>query len=196
VEPSIFNNDLLVHSFPIPLLAYELLEIELANTSEEDITEEKVQKMYRDILIKACGVVQPKRADLEEFLNRTDKVLKQLAKGAGKAATNTEVKKSLGFSSHFYKFIDKLDIPSLILNCTGFDYQKAKYLYCEVDRDAAMQIVSCYIDRIQQDHKIMLESAVYGFGGDMGEGSGTETEVDLSTGAGSKDMFSAINKKQ
>ena len=196
-EHSIFYKAATECRFAIPLIAYEEIEVGLQNM-EEETTEEALFSMYSFVMVKWCKVEKPTNENLQYFTTTVSKVMQEAAE-AVKEQESAEAKPTKrGFASNFYKALSKLDMASMLINATGFDYKKAEYLYCEVDRLVALGVIRLYMDRLQHDHSIMLESAVYGFGGDMGEGNSNdtiETEIDLVSGKGASNMFKAMNKK-
>lgn len=196
-EGTVFYKGKFERRFPIPILAYERLEILVSEEDYDTDNGEEVVKMYIAIMEECCGVSDPEEADITYFLTTVNATFNTPEKPKpASEGKNGPAKKKKGYATDFYKMIEEQDTASLILNAVGFDYKKAEYLYCVADRTEALLVVEKYLDRLQQDHRIMLESSVYGFGGDMGDSNdAAETKVDIATGEGAKGMFAAMNKK-
>lgn len=176
--------------FPIPLLAYEVLQYRMSELGD-DFEPEDLQPIYDTVLTQVCGVADPQADD---YVYLVEAIKEVIASGTNEQPATSKGDGKRAYSSEFYKYFGLLPTDTTCLQVCGFDYEKARVLYCEVDRTIAMEIISQYVTRLQNDHTIMLESCVYGFGGNL-DGASSDTITLDDTEEGAADFFSAVNTR-
>ena len=172
--PSVFYTAKYGRAFAIPMLAYEFLGIEF---NKEGVAEDekRINEVYREVLEDICKV-KFNAENLSELVKRSQGMATEAAEAEGRGPTKTKK----GFTTSFYSYLLALPADKLILQACGNDYDTARNLYCVMDREDAMDIVSGYISRLQHDQGVMLEACAFGFGGEAsGGGGGEENVVDM-----------------
>ena len=158
---SMFYVNKITRPFNVPMLAFEVAFIEI-NKLGDDLTEERLISIYSDVLVSQCKV-EVSQQNLDHLVNviSTSSTIEDSVKASAKSSQKG------GFTSQFYKYFLDVPIDQMLLQICGYDMQKAEYLYCVADREDTLKVVEAYTTRLQQDHMVMLESCVCGFGGDM-----------------------------
>ena len=188
--PSIFYTARYGRSFAIPMLAYEFMGLEFAKDGVAE-DEKMVVQVYREALEGICKVKYTTE-NLKELVDRSQRIAKEASETAT-ASDRPAPKPKKGFTTGFYKYFLDLPADKLLLQVCGNDYAAAENLYCSMDREDAMELVSGYIARLQQDQGVMLEACAFGFGGEASGGSSGEV-VDLDPGdiASAKETFKGL----
>ena len=73
------------------------------------------------------------------------------------------LKKSFG--SSYMEYLHGLSVDSAILKMVGYDITAATALYCDIDREDTMQLVSEYFSGAAEENLVRMESSMYGNGG-------------------------------
>lgn len=152
---SIFYNTQGGRRFPIPLLALETYSIQAGSTQTAD----ELLRLFMMIASEICHVKAPSDDDIDYFVQRLQGVQDELKE----LEEPSETTKSFGTA--FQEYLNKLTIDSTILRMTGYDFEAARKIYCELDRDDAMKLVNEYVSGLMQEGLLNLESAMYGQGG-------------------------------
>ena len=155
-ENSLFYNQLEKDRFILPLIALESYAIKKPFCK----TEEDLLSLIYDILSTYCLGRELEPDDLQTFYDR----LEAFNKERDEAAQNPPLK-GASFGTSFTEYIQTLPIDQLLLRMCGYDYDNAKVLYCEVDRDEVICIARMYVTGLLEEHKVAMEACMYGFGG-------------------------------
>lgn len=168
---SLFYRERYSQRFPVSLLALERLHhLQRTEPPEDAIIE---------VLVECCGIKEPTQDDFIYLLERIDEVNRECDSKPPPSGYSTQDKKGLG--SDFNKFISSLPLDQIILWMVQFDHDKARKLYCEVDRTTVMQAVKDFSTAILEGNKFLFEAVLYGFGGSYKGDSSDDAEViDLS----------------
>lgn len=176
---SIFFNQLKGRRFPISLLAIEVYSLEVRNCASED----EVFDVFFRVITEICGVQQPTDDDLSYFVERLEVLRTEMSN------EDVQPKKSVkSFGTAYHEYLSRLMVDSRILKMVGYNFDAAKKIYCELDRDDAMKLVTEYTTGLFEEGLLTMEAAMYGFGGkykDDKAGSKGNTH-DLTTDEGKK----------
>jgi hypothetical protein len=177
---SIFFNQLKGRRFPIPLLAIEIYSDEARHCTTED----EVFDVFFRVITDICGVRQPTDEDLTYFVDRLDALRKEMEQNE-----TQETKKAVrSFGTAYHEYLSNLMVDSRILRMVGYNFDVAKKIYCELDRDDAMKLVNEYMTGLLEEGLLNMEAAMYGFGGKYKDDKGgSKANVhDLTTDEGKK----------
>lgn len=169
--------------FPIPLMALEAYAID----SEGATTDQELFDVLMVTLSKHCKVTKPQDEDIAYFLERLKGI-----KGEIEENSEEEVNHGKTFGSAYMAYIGALPIDGAILQMVGYDIDSAEKLYCDLDRDDAVQLVKDYIKGKTEENLVRLEASMYGMGGKYEEDKGGSTKkdkgVDISTEEGAAQL--------
>jgi hypothetical protein len=145
---------------------------------------DELEDLLCGILHSFCSVEKPSDDDLNYFVDR----LKAIQEEIKDRVPGSSKKASKSFGTSYHEYISKLSIDSTILRMTGYNFDAAKRIYCELDRDDAMKLVTEYINGSMEESLLTLEACMYGMGGsyknDGGGNKGADKVHDLSTEEG------------
>ena len=183
---SIFYAARFERAFPVSLLAFE----RLANLAHLEPIEATTQ-----VLQQVCGVKKPTEQDILYLLDRF-KSASEKAEQSAKPSDNSDPleyseQPSRSLGSSFYQFTRSLDISRVLLWLSGWDYQKAEYLYSSVDRDDAMQLVEDFLRLQDEKNTYQFEAVLYGFGGHYKNDDSGEDSLDM-TGMDAESIMQMI----
>ena len=172
--------------FAIPMLAYEFLGLEF---SKEGVAEDgkRVNEVYREVLEDICKV-KFNEENLRELVKRSQEMAAEAEEAGGKVKARAKK----GFTTQFYAYLLALPADKLLLQACGNDYATAMNLYCVMDREDAMDVVSGYITRLQNDQGVMLEACAFGFGGNASGDGGEEHVIDMENPEAVKAAFNKL----
>lgn len=157
--------------FSVPLLAFErFTELRQQITDDDRILESVVIP----VLVECCGVSAPTEKDVKYFLERLEQVGRNVPESPEAAKPPT---KTLG--SAYAEALRNLDVAQLILYMCAFDFHKANYVYTELDRDVAVEMLDTFISMKLQENNLLFESCLYGFGGKYESDKGPVETVDV-----------------
>lgn len=154
---SIFFNELKGRRFPISLLAIEVYSLEAGTCTSED----ELFDVFFRVITELCGVAQPTDEDLNYFVDRLEVLRGEMIK----AEENAPPKASKSFGTAYHEYLSKLMVDSRILRMVGYNFDAAKKIYCELDRDDAMKLVNEYMTGLLEEGLLNMEATMYGFGG-------------------------------
>ena len=167
---SIFYHCQYEQLFPVPLIAFERLYALQDLPPEEALSK---------VLSECCGKPKPTEAEIQYFLGRlksdAEEANTRVASITGEA--NRSPTKTLGTS--FQKFLTELDSARLLLWACGYDFDRAKYLYTQVDRSIATQIIDDFLKLQHERNTYQFEAVLYGFGGSYSSDAQDEDTVDM-----------------
>lgn len=158
--------------FPLSLLALEHFDAIQAKEGPE--------AAMLDTLARYCGCPDPSTDDLEYFVSRLEEIIHK--DDALKDPPSAPPKKSLGTA--WIATISKLPVDRLLLAAVQYDYDKARYLYCQADRTVAMAVLDTFIALQTEQFNYGFECVLYGFGGGYKDDtSAPEGAIDLRNSA-------------
>lgn len=163
--------------FPISLLALEVYAHKSIGLTQES----EFLDLFAWIVNRYCGVSNPSDDDKTYFLNRLIAIHEESSEPSqGKAGVQ---KKSFGTS--YQEYMSELALDSVILRMTGYNYEAARRIYCDLDRQDTFRLVKDYQAGIWQKGLLELEACMYGFGNSYSEDSKPSGPVhDLNTEEG------------
>lgn len=167
---SIFYSARFERPFPVPLLAFE----RLANLADLPPL-----AAARQVLSEVCRISEPPEAACIYLLDRfksASESAQELSNGEISEGSQASYR---GLGTSFTDFFRSLDTSRILLIATGYDYKKAEYLYCVVDRDEAMQVVKDYLRMQEECNTYRYEAALYGFGGHYKNDDSSEDTIDM-----------------
>ena len=169
-EKSVFLKELSL-PFPIPLLAFEIL-FEGMPTVDTD-SQDQIIECFTEALVKGCGLSDPSEDALNYFNSRVTEMQAEFEEDSKEPFRPGKA----GFYSDFVQYASEQSTSVSALLTTNFDYEKAKHLYCTVDRDSALTIIREYFTYSSHMGRMQLEACVYGFGGEMQGASSEKAKV-------------------
>lgn len=169
-----FYDSRFTHRFPVPLLTFEWLHTQ---QPEEEMSDEQLLRWYAEACRQCCGVQNPTIDDAAYLIQRVVAASKLNEKNQGSESKY----KRKDFGAALSDYLKTLELEDLILLACGYDYERARHVYCELDRDEATHLIDNFVKELSHRHNIALEVAIYGAGGGY-KGNDAETEViDLTT---------------
>lgn len=159
---TLFYEDRFERRLPLTGLFIECFGKEVAeidNPSGADIV-----RVISETLIK-CGLVEgePSEEDVVYVVERMNLLAADgEVKGKGADAPNGKGK---FFAGYFMEWASGLEFHALCLYAAGYDYEKARRLYEEVDHKSLIAIAH---EKLQFDFeraRVALEASLFGFGG-------------------------------
>jgi hypothetical protein len=172
---SVFYDSRFTVRFPVPLLFFEWVS---KNPTHSDATDQEIINHYTYALKFLRVHPNPSQEDLQYVL---DRLVKTSATGDGRKTSPVK-----GFGHALREMLEEMDTQGLLLAACGFDYAKARHVYCELDRDEALHIVNTYVKLMSHHHSMAYEAGVYASGGAYKDSENTEVidmtkPVDLDT---------------
>lgn len=179
-QGSIFYMHAYGRKFPVPLMALEAYAMD----SENATTDEELFNVLITTLSKHCGVAQPNDEDIAYFVSRLTKLKEEITENSEEGATYGKT-----FGSAYMGYISDLPIDGALLKMVHYDIDAAEKLYCDIDRDDAVQLVKDYIKGKAEENLVKMEAAMYGMGGSYEEDKGSKQDnkekgIDISTEEG------------
>lgn len=178
-SPSIFYQHKYGRRFPVPLMALEMYAV----TVEGAETDNDVYDVLIKVLTSACGVTAPNKEDGDYLISRITEVSKAL-----KQVDKTTGPKSQSFGTSYMAYLRDLSVDSAILKMVNYDVTAATKLYCELDREDVLKLVSEYFSGKDEANLVKMEASLYGGGGkyknDKGGKGGPSVQHDISTPEG------------
>lgn len=165
--------ELLEDNLPtISPLLMEVLLRELPQCAEKEMSDEDtmcyVVVAYQTVLGKPITTTQAREIILH--------LLEGNEQGESKAEEAASDNKR-SFGSSFYKHIAEMELDDYCLVLAGYDNEKAAALYRYTDYRMVKAMRKTWQDLEAHKSQLMLEAAVYGFGGGFGESSvGSEAD--------------------
>jgi len=102
-------------------------------------------------------------------------------------------KEGSGFGSGFHKWVGGLDTDKLCLWLADYDYEKAEWLFRNVDIDDLPIMATMKTEQTWQGMRTQFEACVIGFGGKLeGQSDATVYEVDMNDTKSIDDMVSRM----
>jgi hypothetical protein len=181
---SIFYIARFKRRFPLPMLTLERIQVLFSELEQASATDHQVRKCILSALEDTCRqhCQNPKSKDVEYVIDRLNEMMEE----ASDPDEPLPKKKSLATS--FITWAASLETDEVCLVASGFDYERAKHLYNEVDRDDVIQMAQQFLKFEMEKVKVGYESVVYGFGGsyegDSGSSSGGGKSYDLTKDSG------------
>ena len=155
---SCFFNDKFNRKFPISLMA---LEIYGQLFGEEQPTEEELYTLTISLIKDYCGVDEPSDEDFVHFVQYVTK----LSADTKDKKPPVKRKKPRSFGTSYEEYLHGINPDQMILIMTGYDYEQARYIYCELDREVSLAMVGNYVKGCLETNTIRMEASMYGFGG-------------------------------
>jgi hypothetical protein len=164
--------------FPVPLIAFERLSaVDLTAMSQDELLAE-----YRHVLAVYCGVENPTEADFRYLYERlTAPQEDEESSDSGKPSQKSSRKPARTRGTAFAEAAAELGVDRILLAAVGYDWAKAKHLYCEADRTVAMAAVETFLRLSREHHTAMYEASLYGFGGKYVEEDEASHTLDLTS---------------
>jgi hypothetical protein len=163
------------HKFKSSLVV-SLLALETYHTRAIgcESTEDLLVVVY-SVLQECCGIENPTEENLLEFTSRLQKISEEAVKDPQKVPV-----KSKGFSTNFYKYLSELSLQNTLMLMTGFDFERARVIYCDLDRDEAIALIKDFTSGMLEQGILSFEAALYGGGNSYKEDSGEVKQLDTS----------------
>lgn len=80
------------------------------------------------------------------------------------------------FGAKFSRYFEKLSPEKKCLLTADYDYERARHLYCDLDRAVASEIIKAKFDNLFEIQTLQFEGVVFGMGGSF-KGSGNNEDV-------------------
>lgn len=165
-----FYDDRFTRRFPLPLLLFEWIS---KHPPAEDADDELTLAYYRQAL-RVVGIDNPVFEDVAYVIRRVLDVYEQ-RKPEGRSSPVRD------FGHALKEMLQDFSVEELLLAACGFDYERARKAYCELDRDEALQVIDTWVKLLSHRHNMEYEAAVYGAGGSY-KGSGDSQVIDMTKG--------------
>ena len=168
---SVFYQAQFEHLFPIPLLAFERIDA-LRHLAPEQV--------IGQVLAECCNKPKPTPEEITYFIRRVQGEVSQAEQQIAPSESISTHTTSRTLGTSFNKLVSSMDTSRLLLWACNWDYQKAKYLYTQVDKTIAKQVVDDFLKVTQETNTYTFEATLYGFGGSYTEDSGNDPDdIDL-----------------
>lgn len=158
IDSSIFYSE--SRRFPISLLALEVY----SEKSPAAKTDDELMDIVIEVMSRYCGVIRPNDDDFQYFLERLSEVKQEVDKDL-EADTPPSINK-MSFGTSYIGYMNKLKLDSTIMQMTGYHFENAKVIYCQLDRIDALRLISEYNVEKLETHKVSMEAVLYGMGGE------------------------------
>ncbi len=180
MELSCFYNDALCHPFPVTMLLLEQISVVMHDDKlkrEEGAApatfEEVISKTLKSLDIKK----KPTKEDILYTFSRLEGMRPKEVDPNNSTASDNSRKKS--FASDYLKWVSQLDHEQVCMHVAGYDYDKARSLYTEVDRDSVLKLAKQKADSDWHGKMTEFEACLFGFGGGYGSGGEGSNEFDM-----------------
>jgi len=171
--PSLFYKASYERRFPLSFLFFEDLSISTGKLG--DLPEYAlVQQAVKDCLQRAMPDREITDEDVEYVSDRLEELADEEPEKGGDKGDGKK-----GFATSFSDWMASLEPHNMCLVIAGLDYELAKKLYCDTDREDVLLIATQWVHSEWERIKVGYESVVYGFGGGYKDES-PETTVDAS----------------
>lgn len=135
---------------------------------------------------QATGMVE---YDVEGIAERLLAMAEKAKEAKAKKKPSGPRKEGSGFGASFNKWISGLDTDKLCLWLADYDFQRAEYLFRNVDIDDLPIMASMKTEQTWQGMRAQFEACVIGFGGKIeGQSDATVHEVDMTDTKSIDDM--------
>lgn len=181
-QGSIFYMHAHGRRFPVPLMALEAYAMD----SENAETDQELFDVLMVTLSKHCKVSKPTDDDINYFVSRLGKLKEEIEGNSAEESTHGKT-----FGSAYMDYISDLPIDGALLKMVHYDIDAAEKLYCDIDRDDAVQLVKDYIKGKAEENLVKMEASMYGMGGSYEEDKGPKKKdkgVDISTEEGAAQL--------
>lgn len=172
---SIFYNKKFGTKYPVSFLVTETVAEKIKAAAEDG--QEGGVVFFSCVLsaLKECHGGTPTDDDIDAAVEKLQNVILDAQKQAEKKLPTKP--RGNQFAAAYIDWVEQLDPVATCLFVSGFDFERARILYSEVDREDVMLLVERYLSSEWEKIKLGYESAVYGAGGsfssDKSEPDGT-----------------------
>jgi hypothetical protein len=101
--------------------------------------------------------------------------LKKQSEGEAVEAKRKSNKRTFG--AKFTRYFEKLDPEKKCLMAADYDFERARYLYCDIDRVVASEIIKAKFDNLFELQMLQFEGVVFGMGGSFKGSANPDDEV-------------------
>lgn len=174
--------------FDIPMVCFEHILLSLKTEDSEDL--QKIEQVYRQALVKYCGIKKVMGRDLEYLSERVNRFIEdqyQLREKSEDKSRPSPAKKTY-YGESYSDWVSSLETWQACLLTAGFDLQKAEYLYTVADRDDAIECIALYLEKTKKDQGVQFESVVFGMGGNLDGTKSGEVVHDINTESGKNSL--------
>jgi len=184
MKPSIFfSNDVALHDsildgnilFPISFMALEVYSTRASQAGKDD---ELLLSALSHAIKTCCGISNPSDRDVAYFVERLEAFYSE----KNVESATPAVQDNPGFGTEFANYLSSLRVDQLLLKMCNYDYEKANFLYCEIDRDSVQEMLSEYMRGCHELNRVNMEASMYGFGGSYKPKSGGAMDLDSEEG--------------
>ena len=182
---------------PVTLLFIEVLK-DLQPTLEDEDTQTVLQAALVEAGLIELGTILDDEVAIE-LLTRIQPKPKKEEQVSTESRQPRSRKRSFG--SEFVEAFEKMSIVEKCLYAADFDYEYARKLYCEFDREVAEEVIKAKIAFDTSMNNVRFEAVVIGMGGSFSNNPGSPTNgapgevVDFAPEGGDHDQFIAAAKQ-
>lgn len=135
--------------------------------------------------VTACGIDFRELTDDDaaRLVNRVAQ-LQEMDKAAAVSSAGTEptpTKEKVGVGTDYLGSVGKMPMDLKCLYATGFDWERAKFLFSRLDKEDCDTVVTAALETKWKELKTIFESVIVGMGGDL---TGDKDGVDASSQEG------------
>ena len=134
----------------------------------------------------ATGLVQTNQRTVQEIQSNPDIIAYAASRMdlTGKSVAEDQQKphsRKRQYGGQFIHWFENLSAEEKCLFAADYDYDKARFLYCDIDRGDACEIIRAKFDLVFETGILDFEATVFGMGGSFGGSSGLGEVTDFST---------------
>ena len=166
-DSSIFYQHKHGRRFPVSLMALEVYSKSMMDAS----TDNEIYDVLITTLASSCKVLDPTKEDVDYFIKRLTEIHEDMGEKDEKGGVGS---KSKTFGSSFTEYLNGLSIDATLLKMTSYDMDAASKLYCDLDRDDVISLVSDYFSGRAEENLVAMEAALYGSGNSYKKDSFTD----------------------
>ena len=188
MKKSIFFNDTRKNKIQVSYLFLEILAAIAEANPNDPVEVALVATCIR--LGHAEGTV--KKEELMGLTERLAEIKNKEQVESEKAPAKPSAKSNKKtFGEDYTKHMTKLGPAEKCLLVSGFDVEKARHLYCTVDKEIADAAIATYFETRWQELKTGFEACVFGFGGSL-DGPASDADHDMTTPEGLRSATEAM----
>lgn len=190
IENSLFFDQLEVDKLPVKV-SYLFLEVFTKAMTQNQ--EASVEEALAITLLKIGYNLKDLNEDQAEtmvgrllkFQQEEVEALARITEEANKSSIATGGK-GKSFGQDYLEYFKEMSNADKCLVACNYDYERARVLYCETDKDIADAVLSKYMETRWQELKTIFEAAVFGFGGSIGGKKDDGPAFDMTSKEGSE----------
>lgn len=164
---------------PITYLLLEIMEKMESEIENLDVFQALEISLGWAGVLPEGGLAEEQAVKLVERMRKMSSTApeeKSSPEGFGKSTGKSSKR---GFGSEYLRRFTSLPIAEKCLFAAGYDYNKAKELYCVLDKEVSEEVIKAAFDEKFSSLQVEFEAVVYGMGGSFGGGGSSAEEGEV-----------------